>query len=412
MRRGRLAAAAFLLLISCRKAEPPVFKHLETTLPVPDYKSASNNLLDIMHGATVIDRTGELTLSSSALQAFDGDYQTAWATPSADPVQSAVVALRTPARISKVAILVADIPDTAAMAKAMKLESSRDGVNFSPLVSLEVTRPHDRGPRAVPPTEASFVRVTTLRNFGGAPVVEVPQIQAFGEELNPAPPLPALSGEWTINGDRLFLSQTGNLMEGYLVRGEPFFIDGGYDGRTFRFAWSRRKEYGLGIMTVDPAGTHLSTCQWREHNVYQSFQMDSGFGQRVSEKKVLGKRPDSVAAYILLTGAFPLYGLRFDDHGTLDVPGSAAQLERVVDLLKRGGKVRFTAQEMREESEVANHARAQKELDGLKAALAARNVAMTNIQFAIAGKERTIVPIRQPMQRYMYSRVDLELVGR
>jgi len=221
-----------------------------------------------------------------------------------------------------------------------------------------------------------------------------------------------MSGEWESNGARLFLNQKGNLVEGYLLQGVPFFIDGGYDGHSFRFAWLRGNEYGLGVLTVDPTATHISGCEWHEHNVHQSFRMDSWFATRVSEKNIGGDRPDSVAAYILRTGAFPLYGLKFDDAGTLDVAASGAQLDRIVGLLKRGGKVRFSAQELRENTEPANRARAQKELDSLRAALAALKVPVTKIEFGIAGKERTIVPIWQPIQRYLYSRIDLELVGR
>ncbi|HVT02745.1 MAG TPA: discoidin domain-containing protein [Thermoanaerobaculia bacterium] len=406
-----LAAAALLFLIGCRKAEPPVFKHVEMSLPTPDYKLASDNLLDIMHGATVVYRTGELSLQSSAQQAFDGDYQTAWGSPPLDPVQSAVVALRARSRVSKVGLVATDTPEIPKLVKSVRIETSLDGVGFLPLTSIEVTSRRDRDPRAAPPTEAAYIRVTMVRNLGGDNVVEIPQIQLYGEELSVSG-RPELSGEWKLNGDRLFLSQKGNLLEGYLLHGAPFFIDGGYDGRSFRFAWSRRNQYGLGIMTVDPSGTHISSCEWHLHNVHYSFQMESWFGEKVSENKIHGERPDSVAAYIVLTGAFPLYGLRFDGGGTLDAAGSSAQLERVVGLLKRGGRVRFSAHEMRESSEAANHARAQKELDGLRAALESLHVPMTSLEFAVADKENTIVPIRQPIQRYMYSRIDLERVGR
>lgn len=415
MRRlAAIATGLLLLLAACRKQghEEPAAPPPAVSLSALSYRDAESNLLGLMHGAAVVDRSGEWTLTSAAQSAFDGDLTSSWTTtPGEHPREQATIALRVPARIERVALWKAPGAEPGRVLKRVRFEISSDGKTFAPLAEVELPNGIEQKSFAVTPAVASFVRVTLLSNQNRGWVINAGEIAAFGSELA-APQPPHLSGVWSVNGDRCLLQSDRSMLEGYLERKRSFFLDGGWDGSVFRVLWTGPKEYGTGVLAFDPAGQRMSGAEWHLHAVEDRVQMPTWYGSRQGDGEFAGKRPDSVAGHVLASGSYPLFGLVFDRKGTLDRAASLPQLQRLLTLLQRGGEVRFVARELREDTEAANHARAERELASLRAALQALGSPAASAPMVVLGANEGLPrPAREPLQRYMLSRVELQLLG-
>jgi hypothetical protein len=187
-------------------------------------------------------------------------------------------------------------------------------------------------------------------------------------------------------------------------------LDGGSDGRFYRFAWTRDKQYGLAALSVTPDGKHLAAIVWHEEAIEaDQFYADDWFGERgdcSSEKDI-----DVFTTYLQRFGYFPLYALRFADDGTLDQESSAPELQRVAKLIAANPQlqVRFVAHELMHPSPQENLAVAQKKIATLRDALSRRGLPVAKIGFVALGDAQPRRPGTNPLIRAMYSSVDLEL---
>ena len=108
MKIARGAALVLLAALACHREAPAPQSAAPTTSAKqptgPDDPNERANLLNYAHGATVISRTGESSLSNSALGAIDGDLTSAWVINAADYPQTAVFALAARSRIDRIGI--------------------------------------------------------------------------------------------------------------------------------------------------------------------------------------------------------------------------------------------------------------------------------------------------------------------
>jgi hypothetical protein len=200
-------------------------------------------------------------------------------------------------------------------------------------------------------------------------------------------------------------SQKGSLVEGSV--GDTF-VEGGSDGRFFRFAWIRGRtpEYGLAAVSITPDGRHLSGIVWHEEAIQSAmFLADDWLGEKCGGQWPppvgIGEAP-VLQTYLQRFGYFPLYGLRFDDAGRLDEAESAATLDRITPFLKPN--VRFVSHEL-----IRDPGTAQTKLDTLRAALQKRGVNLTGIDFVSMGNRDPRRPADIDLTRAMYGTVELQI---
>ncbi|HYM60335.1 MAG TPA: discoidin domain-containing protein [Thermoanaerobaculia bacterium] len=416
-----IAAAGFLSSCSRiaerRTSQPALDSAKQTSTPPkklrpliaepPDDHDERGNLLNIALGATIVSRSGEASLDSSALMAVDGDPISGWTSPPGDLEQSLVVALPTRSRIDRIGVLnVTKAPGAGSLA----FESSIDGVEFRPLGTIVAKQVEDLQLIAVPPTDSAFLRVTMKPGASSPRAISILSAQARGRELE-VPRPGRLDGCWSVNEAKARFAQRGAHVRGIIEGEAPTFLDGGSDGRFFRLAWMRGPQYGMAGLSVSPDGKHLSGIVWYEEAIPLFFGT-CWLGEQRACVNVLALPEEQVfRAFLDRVHRFPLYGLRFDSNGSLIAEESQDMLALLESFLRRNPAVplRLAAHEFHEADAERNRARAQRELDSLKSELQRLQVELTHVTFVAIGSDH---PRQQPLteaQRGLYSSIDLEL---
>jgi F5/8 type C domain-containing protein len=397
-RRSRVRGVALaLLLFACHR--PPIAAEKK---PVPP---ARENLLTLAQGASVVSRTGELDLTHSALRAIDTTGNTGWVTPSGDPIQTAIFSLGSKTRIDHVG-LVTTILGSAA--RDVRFDFSIDGQTFTNPVTLNAKL--QDGPQlagVTPPVEAQYIRVSILNARGAYAFIR--EVIVNGTFVAP-PTAGTIDGCWSVNAQPATFTSDHARVHGYVGGVDDTTLEGGSNGRFYRFAWTRGKEYGLAAMSVTPDARHLASIVWHEQAIEaEQFYASDWFGERGACPAK--KDADVFTTYLQRLGYFPLYALRFADDGTLDAGASAPTLARVTELLAANPPlhVTFVAHELTHATPRENLAIAQKQIVSLREALRQRGADLARVQFVAAGDEHPRRAVTSELTRAMYSSVDLEL---
>jgi F5/8 type C domain-containing protein len=390
-----VVAAVFLALSCARGARP----HPVASKPAPP---TPPNLLELAKGAAVVSRTGEALLGSSAVRAIDGDRDSIWANPPDDQKQTLVFSLPSRARLDRIGLTTSSKRPTEV--RLAQFAVSEDGLQFNDVGTFPFEA--KSGPQLFPVREsrARFVRVTTL---AGEPTsyLQINAVHAIGSLIEPLQ-RKSMAGCWTINGDPAFFVQSGSLVRGYVGGALDTYLEGGFDGRFFRFAWIRGRdpEYGLAAIGITPDAAHLSGIVWHEEAIQAAkFLAEDWLGEKCGGG---GQAPppiqDVFQKYLERFGYAPLYGLRFDDGGRLDEAESAAMLDAIAALITP--KSRFVAHEL-----LGNPAASQTKLDTLRAALQKRGVNLTGVDFAAMGNRDPRRPASIDLTRAMYNTVEMQI---
>jgi hypothetical protein len=396
--RLRALALAALLAFGCRGGgEAP----LDPDFIYPELDTG--NLLTVASGVVVLGRSGEFDLRHSSIQAIDGEVRSPWVAIPGNDRETLVLELP--------ATTVFEVLGSEASAKSpnpareIAFESSRDGVSWTPLAVVARESP---GVAAVElePREVDYLRVSTVAGFAPGTAVSVPKLVGRGRETS-APLSGSIDGRWRLNHLDATFSSEGSRFRGTIPLDPPMTIEGGSDGRMFRFVWMRGKGHGVGVATVSRDGQRLNMLTWHQW-IAPMFFASAYFGERTGDGSVEPSL-DTASGWLAKNGAIPLYGLVFGPEGELDAPRSAAGLELAAELMKQaaGGKLRFAGHEFRQESQEANRAVAQKQLDSLRRELERRGVPLRNVTFFASG-DRGRAP-ETPLALVTESRIDLEV---
>jgi hypothetical protein len=371
----RFLVLAFVALAACRREAPPRQQPAAEAGAATRDDDERASLTNIARGATIVSRTGEAFLGVAADAVIDGDPTTFWLNPPRDLPQSIVIALPARARIDRVGLRTPKIEFTA---NHVQFETSLDGIAWRPLTNVTAAAKAAAQWFDVTPVEASWLRVTIVD--GRQPEVRLQSVLARGAELEP-PRIGAIDGCWSLNGRPATFTQRGDRVLGVVSIGnEPMFLDGGGDGRVYRFVWIRGNDYGLALMTVSPDGKHLTALEWHEEAI-PLFRGEPWFGER-APCGALHPRQDVALALLRRVGRYSSFG----GH-----------------LPKLGVPARIIVHEFREATPEKNKQRAQREIERLRAA------GLNDVTFVAAGSDAPRQePATEPM-RLMYSAVDLEI---
>jgi len=394
----RLALA--LALAACggesvKLPEKPPDPQRASKIGPPDDVAERDNLLNYAHGAVVVSRTGEATLKNSALRTIDGDRDQSsyWSSPPNDSQQTFVFAIPSRSRLTQVG---AEIGANSAC--KLRFEASLDGQHFADLATIQLAQ--KPGPQlfGVPPAEAGYLRVSL---DAGLPPIELRSLHARGTPLEPVKP-GLIAGCWTAEARSGGFAQHGAHAAGQM---DGALLDGGSDGRFYRFVLLKGPEYGLAAISVTPDGQHMSGIRWHEEAI-DLFVAESWIGTRAAcrEQPMTG---DEVFRYFIeRLGRYPMYGLRFDDSGRLMEEESAFVLDRVAAFAKTT-PIRLVGNELFQPSPERNRAVAQAKLDSLRAALAKRGVDVSRIELVNHGGDRPHREALTEAGRSLYGAVEL-----
>jgi len=294
MRCRVLGAVCCVLLAACRREEQapkaPVLPPQNAILDEIDLDDVHGaNLLSLARGASIVSRTGEVTLENSAAHAIDGDWLTSWRSPPGGAEQTFVISLPARARIDRLGAIV---PTSGRETPPrIRFDASDDGLAWREITTFSLQRQRDPQLVNVPPFETSYLRVQTV----GMDVYysALQSLIALGREIAP-PEQPAIAGCWEINASPAHFTQRGTSVAGVIGDNPPMYVLGGTDGRTIRATWIRGPMWGPAIITLDPHRRALSGVRWHE-TVRSQDSGDGWFGGPCPvERRALARREAEV----------------------------------------------------------------------------------------------------------------------
>ena len=372
-----------LFLLACREEAPAPAGQPEPVAPSP-IQAERANLLNIGYGAAVVSRTAELTLDHSALRAIDGDPVSYWSSPPQDPQQTLLFSLAAPARVDQIGL---HIPArTAITTRALRIETSADGVTFNPVEGIQPTLTDQIQWFDAPVSSAQYIKVSVTE--GGSTFASIQSIHLKGEWLR-TPAVAPIEDCWAVNEMNGSFAERDGRVAGWLDSApETTQLDGGRLGAIYRFAWARGPHWGVALVTLSPDGSRLSGLRWHEVVGSVSFG-GSWFGER-RPCRAAGMQPDLVVnTFLRQAGWYPLYSLHFDDRDVLSEEISEGGL-RIIENIVRGltsQRCRIIAREHHEGTPEANLRRSETRLRTLRDALTKRGLDLTRVEFAPVGAD-------------------------
>jgi hypothetical protein len=400
----RRALLALLLIAGCTRPAPerPEDQRLPSNLPA-DIANERSSLLDVTRGATIVSRTGEAMLITSAIATIDGEIGTFWTPPPHDYPQSIVIALAAPSRIDRVGFR--SLAASHAEANHVTFERSVDGANWLPLATMTTHHVSTAQWLDVAPAEAAYLRVTIPDAAYAEHDARVHSLLARGTGLA-LPKNAPIDGCWSINGEAAKFTQHAARVTGVVEQNkQPLFLTGGSNGRIWRFNWIRGNDYGYTALTVSPDGKHLSALNWHEEAI-PLFTAFPWFGDR-GGCAATPLRDDVPIALLHRAGRVSLFALQFDENGNLLADASREELQSMASII-RGvpGPLRVIAHEFRQDSK-RNKEITEREIASVRAALA--NFDLTRVEFVAAGSDSPRQVPESDAARAIYSSVDVEV---
>ena len=359
--------------------------------------------MTLTRGAVVTDRTGELFLDASAIRAIDGDPGSFWMSPPADLPQTITIALPARSRIDKVGIR----SDPSYPANHIRFDSSGDGRAFTPLASVMAIRTSDAQWFNVPATELAYLRVTALDTMQPSADVRLQSILARGVELEPIHAR-NLAGCWLMNGEIGAFHGRGARATGAVQTGKELMqLEGGFDGRIYRFNWIRGNDYGYALLAIAPGDQRLNAMTWHEEAIPLFFG-EAWFGERAQCNGEPAVETDTAERFLRRAGRYSLFGLRFDENGALDAGASADPLQWLTRMSSTAD-MQLVAHEFRRENSAANRAFAERELQSLRNALQNAGANLKRITYVAKGSDGPRQRPETDAMRSLYSAVDVEI---
>jgi hypothetical protein len=381
----RTRALLVLLLIAACRDRPAEPAHEP---PQPPYDAAEQgNLLNIALGASVVSRTAEATLDAAATRAIDGDPTSTWQSPPSDPNQTIVFSFAAPTRIEQIG---AHTPPTQWVhVKRLRVETSLDGANFTPLAEPEFTMKDEVQLFPVTPTVASYVRVTTVETTGDFAVLYSVHARGSAGKVERIPPI---AGCWSINGEEAWFEEKDGAIRGRIGR---IALEGDLEGPLYRFIWVDEPYWGYAALTMAPDGKHLSGIKWHEQPVNFGYGT-SWFGERRSGCSGAPPlfegvdKPSPSKRFFVRGKRYPLFSERL-----------AAEL--AMELLGEGKRIRLVSREYR-----AGREAAQERVDAFRELLRTRGADLSRVDVTVAGADKPRHPIETEVMRSLYGVVEIE----
>jgi hypothetical protein len=399
------AFLALLLIASCSRPAPQRAAAVALPGKLPtDIVNERFSLLDVTRGASIVSRTGEGMLTTSAMNTIDGDIGTFWTPPPHDYPQSIVISLGATSRIDRVGFR--SLAGQHYDANHVTFERSLDGATWQPLTSMTSRKVDTAQWADVAPAEAAYLRVTIPDAAYPDRDAHIQSLLAHGTELA-APKNAPIEGCWAINGKNAGLAQRGARVTGMVDQDkQPVLLAGGTNGRVWRFNWIRGNDFGYTSLTVSPDGEHLSALNWHEEAV-PLFTALPWFGERGDCEEPPATRDDVPIAFLHRAGRVSLFALQFDANGNLLLDASREELQALASII-RGVPVplRIVAHEFRHDSK-RNKEIAEREIASVRAALA--SVDLARVEFVAAGSDSPRIVPESDAARAIYSSVDVEV---
>jgi len=230
-------------------------------------QTRGDDLLDLEAGAVIVSATTEYD-SWPALALLDHNPHTGWASHRGRVGPNTIVVELPHTHVLESIVFdntraqEVDFPGVSARLIEVWVSTAGPQQGFQLVASLEATQ----GGREQFPlpfgSEARWIKLVVVSNWGNDQFTELMELEAYGSTLGDMPaPLP-VSGTYLTNFGPLYLEQSGERIRGCYDDGTAF-VSGRVDGRMMRLDWRERNGFGVALLAVSSAGDFL-TGLWYE----------------------------------------------------------------------------------------------------------------------------------------------------
>ncbi len=303
-------------------------------------EQSSVDLLNLAQGAVVLSQSSQFNERWAALLLLDDTVDHGWCTAEGAAFPHQVVIEL--GRESQLASIVFDnstvqedsYPGISARRIAVWASSEGPTGPFTQVLEVEA----DKGKRSEfefpETTQARWLKVSVLSNWGHASYTELMELEAYGRQLQKKEPEVRLSGTYRTNFGLVSFEQEGSSISG-CYDWDQGSLSGSLDGRVIQFEWRENagKQIGTALMVLSSTGDQLNGL-WYEEAAYRGYWVGSRAapGERPSCQL---QREESLEKSLLENGRVILYGIHFDLDSDRLRSDSETTLHEVLNLMER-----------------------------------------------------------------------------
>lgn len=308
-------------------------------------------------------------------------------------------------------------------AKNIKVEVSIKGKNegFKEVLTekLEEYAPTKYFP--ITPTNARWIKVTILSNYGNKKHTELMEIEAMGKYANEEVKTINLTGDWTSTWGTVSIRQNGSSIKGCYQYRNGKITNAGMDRRILSFKWEEEGENGSGlaVLVVNEDGTRLNgiwsfgddlkkyglwTFKRKADTPTLCYQIDESQKKDEEKQNQLKKEIES-------TGKLTIYGINFELGSATIKEESYPTLDDIFNMLNDNAEMKLTINGHTDSQGSADYNKklSTNRAESVKKYLVEKGIATERLEAFGKGEEEPVADNSTQLGRAANRRVELKL---
>ena len=203
----------------------------------------------------------------------------------------------------------------------------------------------------IPPTEARWIKITILSNYGNTEYTELAEFEAYGTPIYPSIKPVNLNGKWETNWGWVDFEQSGSSVSGNYEYNKGIITYGGLSRNKLTYKWIEKSanQEGWTLLFMNQEGTRL-TGVWCHNNNWSKYgfwimerKQGTAF-EPIAEDAVMEVQAEvpvkkEVVAELKKSlekeGMLILYGINFQTNSATITTDSYNVLNQVVEVLSQ-----------------------------------------------------------------------------
>ena len=300
----------------------------------------SVDLLNLADGAVVLSQSSQFNEKWAALLLLDDTAEQGWCTAegAAFPHQVVIELDRT----SQLTSIVFDnsnaqedsYPGISARRIEVAVSSESSAGPFSEVLEVEAEKGKKSEFEFPNGTQARWLRISVLSNWGNDGYTELMELEAYGRQLEEEASEVRVSGVYRTNFGLVLFAQEGSSISG-CYDWDQGALTGNLDGRVIQFEWRENEgqQIGTALMVLSSTGDQLNGL-WYEKGACRGFWVGS--------RAAPGERPScqlqhegSLQKSLRESGRAIVYGIHFDLDSDRLRSDSEATLQEVLNVMEQ-----------------------------------------------------------------------------
>ena len=370
-----------------------------------------SNVLTLAAGTTMLGYSGEYGGGWSALNLIAGGANSGWCSPNGSPANNYFL-LELPQTfdlsnltLDNTASQESGYPGISARSVEVWVSTTGSDTGFRKAGTFEAPKGGRREFSLSAGTDARWLKVVVVNNWGHAQYTELTKVEAEGHPVGNPPARPPISGTYDTNYGALQLKQDGTLVTGCYYSGAGT-VSGATDGRAVDMEWEQAgPRTGSVLMVLDSKGDFLNGV-WYENG----SMAGEWFGKReANSTKVCDLRATNLDARMKTSGRAILYGIRFRSDSAELGPDSNATLLQIAALMKSEPQLRIGVEGFTDSTntDAYNMDLSRRRAQAVLAWLTKQGISPARLTAQGLGKSRPVADNATPQGRALNRRVEI-----